>query len=58
MKHGVDVIVFVEDMAASGGYWIACAGSQIYSCRSLFEVNVFVFKRKKNLKGECGCDTS
>ena len=34
LKHKVDVIVFVEDMAASGGYWIACAGSKIYACRS------------------------
>merc|ERR1719184_331165 len=34
VKHGVPVTVFVEDMAASGGYWLACAGTQIYSSRS------------------------
>jgi len=30
----VPVIVFVEDMAASGGYWLACTGSEIYAARS------------------------
>jgi len=29
----VPVIVFVEDMAASGGYWLACTGSEIYAAR-------------------------
>jgi len=33
-KHVVPVTVFVEDMAASGGYWLACAGSEIYASRS------------------------
>lgn len=28
-KHNVPVISFVEDMAASGGYWLACAGEEI-----------------------------
>ena len=28
------VIAFVEEMAASGGYWIACSGSKIYAARS------------------------
>ena len=26
--------MFVEDMAASGGYWLACAGDNIYASRS------------------------
>ena len=30
----VPVIAFVEEMAASGGYWIACTGSKIYAARS------------------------
>merc|ERR1740129_925779 len=30
----VPVVVFVEDMAASGGYWLACTGSEIYAARS------------------------
>eukprot|EP00090_Calanus_glacialis_P042014 TRINITY_DN74659_c0_g1_i1.p1 TRINITY_DN74659_c0_g1~~TRINITY_DN74659_c0_g1_i1.p1 ORF type:complete len:339 (+),score=97.23 TRINITY_DN74659_c0_g1_i1:106-1017(+) len=33
-KHNVPVIVFVEDCAASGGYWLACTGSEIYAARS------------------------
>ena len=28
------MIVFVEDMAASGGYWLACTGSEIYAANS------------------------
>ena len=30
----IPVIAFVEEMAASGGYWIACTGSKIYAARS------------------------
>lgn len=30
----VKVYSFVEDVAASGGYWLACAGEQIYACTS------------------------
>ena len=26
----VPVVIFVEDLAASGGYWIACAGDEIF----------------------------
>jgi len=33
-KQNVPVAVFVEDMAASGGYWLACAGSEIFASRS------------------------
>jgi len=33
-KANVEVIVFVEDTAASGGYWLACTGSKIYAARS------------------------
>lgn len=29
-EKGVPVHVFVEDVAASGGYWLACAGDQIW----------------------------
>lgn len=28
-KHEIPVLAFVEDMAASGGYWLACAASEI-----------------------------
>lgn len=30
----VPVYSFVEDVAASGGYWLACAGSEIYASKS------------------------
>ena len=33
-KDKVPVTVFVEDMAASGGYWIACAGSKIFASKT------------------------
>ena len=33
-KHKQRVIVFCEDVAASGGYWLACAGDEIYADES------------------------
>lgn len=30
----IPVYSFVEDVAASGGYWLACAGEEIYSSKS------------------------
>ena len=33
-KTKVPVTVFVEDMAASGGYWLACAGDNIYASQT------------------------
>ena len=32
-EHDVPVLVFVEDLAASGGYWLACTGSEIFAAR-------------------------
>lgn len=32
--HKVPVLVFCEDVAASGGYWLACAGDEIYADES------------------------
>ena len=29
--HGKPALVFVEDAAASGGYWIACAGDEVFA---------------------------
>ena len=31
VRKNVPVLVFVEDVAASGGYWLACAGDEIYA---------------------------
>jgi len=33
-KHQVPVLAFAEDVAASGGYWLACAGDEIYAHRT------------------------
>lgn len=30
-KHEIPVIAFCEDVAASGGYWLACAADEIYA---------------------------
>lgn len=30
-KHDVELYAFVEDIAASGGYWLACAADKIYA---------------------------
>jgi signal peptide peptidase SppA len=30
-KKSVPVLAFCEDLAASGGYWLACAGDEIYA---------------------------
>lgn len=34
IERNVPVISFVEDNAASGGYWLACTGQEIYAARS------------------------
>ncbi len=33
-EKDIPVYSFVEDVAASGGYWLACAGEKIYASRS------------------------
>lgn len=33
-EKGVKVFAFCEDMAASGGYWIACAADEIFAART------------------------
>ena len=33
-EHKVTVLVFCEDVAASGGYWLACAGDEIFADES------------------------
>jgi signal peptide peptidase SppA len=30
-EHDMPVFAFAEDVAASGGYWLACAGDEIYA---------------------------
>lgn len=33
-EHDLPVYTFIEDVAASGGYWLACAGDKIYAWES------------------------
>ena len=33
-EKDIPVFAFIEDVAASGGYWLACAGDEIYACNS------------------------
>jgi len=33
-ENKIKIYSFIEDMAASGGYWLACSGDQIYALRS------------------------
>lgn len=33
-QKNVKVVSFVEDLAASGGYWLACAGEEIYCTKN------------------------
>ncbi len=33
-EHKIPVIAFAEDVAASGGYWLACAADEIYADES------------------------
>lgn len=33
-EHKIKIYSFIEDMAVSGGYWLACAGDQIYALHS------------------------
>ena len=33
-KNNVPVLAFVEDVAASGGYWLACAADEIFASKA------------------------
>ena len=33
-KNNIQVLAFVEDVAASGGYWLACAADEIFASRA------------------------
>ena len=33
-KKDIPVLVFIEDVAASGGYWLACSGDEIFADKS------------------------
>ena len=33
-EKDIPVLSFIEDVAASGGYWLACAGNEIFSSKA------------------------
>ena len=37
--ENIPVISFVEDVAASGGYWLACAANEIFASSVNFRIN-------------------
>jgi signal peptide peptidase SppA len=44
-KKNVPVYSFVEDLAASGGYWLACSGDEIYVSKSSIVGSIGVISR-------------
>jgi signal peptide peptidase SppA len=44
-EKGIKVYSFVEDVAASGGYWLACAGDEIYASKSSIIGSIGVISR-------------
>lgn len=46
----VPVYSFIEDMAASGGYWLACAGKEIYASQSSIIGSIGVVSRAFGLQ--------
>src|SRR5947199_9732817 len=47
-EKGVPVLAFCEDVAASGGYWLACAADEIYGPRTSMVGSIGV------ISGGCG----
>jgi len=45
-QKNVKVYSFVEDLAASGGYWLACAGQEIYATNNSFIGSIGVINAK------------
>eukprot|EP00088_Acartia_fossae_P061519 TRINITY_DN7394_c0_g1_i11.p1 TRINITY_DN7394_c0_g1~~TRINITY_DN7394_c0_g1_i11.p1 ORF type:complete len:359 (-),score=54.04 TRINITY_DN7394_c0_g1_i11:105-1181(-) len=45
-RRNVDVVAFVEDTAASGGYWLACGADKIYAARSSFVGSIGVIVKE------------
>ena len=42
-EKSIPVYSFVEDVAASGGYWLACAGKEIYALETSILGSIGVF---------------
>ena len=50
-ERGVPVFAFCEDVAASGGYWLACAADEIYAHPTSFVGSIGVVSQSFGLEG-------
>jgi signal peptide peptidase SppA len=50
-EHGVPVLAFCEDVAASGGYWLACAADEIYAHPTSIVGSIGVISQSFGLEG-------
>ena len=50
-EHDVPVLAFCEDVAASGGYWIACAADEIYAHPTSIVGSIGVISQSFGLEG-------
>ena len=50
-EHGVPVLAFCEDVAASGGYWLACAADEIYAHPTSLVGSIGVISQSFGLEG-------
>src|SRR3546814_959094 len=52
VEHNVPVIAFVEDVAASGGYWLACAADEILAHEASIVGSIGVVARSEEHTSE------
>ena len=50
-EHDVPVLAFCEDVAASGGYWLACAADEIYAHPTSIVGSIGVVSQSFGLEG-------
>lgn len=50
-EHKIPVLAFCEDVAASGGYWLACAGDEIYAHPTSLVGSIGVVSQSFGLSG-------
>ncbi len=51
VEHDVPVLAFCEDVAASGGYWLACAADEIYAHATSLVGSIGVVTQSFGLEG-------
>ncbi len=50
-EHNIPVFAFIEDVAASGGYWLACAADEIYANENSIVGSIGVISSGFGLQG-------